>query len=157
MDSLCRGRESGEEFADRHCCNWNWISDTKCLFWSTGRPSPSVIWFHGSKLIDESYTIGPHGLVRNELNLRRLNRTDFMSILTCRASNTNLTEPVVASVILDMNRKSFTSSPPIPIFVDCPDPLIKPSNAWLSLGLIGGHTHHTQTITGSHCSPAPAH
>ena len=113
-------RHSGDlSQRDGHCCcNWNWISDTKCLFWSTGRPSPSVIWFHGSKLIDESYTIGPHGLVRNELNLRHLNRTDFMSILTCRASNTNLTEPVVASVILDMNRKSHESQA-IPIFVDC--------------------------------------
>ncbi|CAG2115294.1 unnamed protein product, partial [Medioppia subpectinata] len=69
------------------------------------KPSPSVVWFHGSRLIDDSYTTGPHGLVRNELNVRHLNRTDFMSVLTCRASNTNMSEPVVSSVILDMNLK----------------------------------------------------
>ncbi len=89
-----------------------WKNDKKKIFnqiilikLSIGKPSPSVIWFHGSILIDESYTTGPHGLVRNELNLRNLNRTDFMSILTCRASNTNLSEPVSSSVVLDMNCK----------------------------------------------------
>ncbi|XP_054166079.1 protein turtle-like [Oppia nitens] len=70
-----------------------------------GKPSPSVVWFRGSRLIDDTYTIGPHGLVRNELNIRQLNRSDFMSVLTCRASNTNLSEPVVSSVVLDMNLK----------------------------------------------------
>jgi hypothetical protein len=89
-----------------------WKNDRKKIFnqiilikLSIGKPSPSVIWFHGNILIDESYTTGPHGLVRNELNLRNLNRTDFMSILTCRASNTNLSEPVSSSVVLDMNCK----------------------------------------------------
>ncbi len=89
-----------------------WKNDRKKIFnqiilikLSIGKPSPSVIWFHGNILIDDSYTTGPHGLVRNELNLRNLNRTDFMSILTCRASNTNLSEPVSSSVVLDMNCK----------------------------------------------------
>ncbi|XP_075585402.1 uncharacterized protein LOC124494581 isoform X2 [Dermatophagoides farinae] len=68
-----------------------------------GKPSPSVNWYQANRLIDSTYTIGPHGLVRNELNIRNLNRSDFMSILTCRASNNNVTEPISATVILDMN------------------------------------------------------
>ena len=72
---------------------------------NTGKPSPSVNWYQANRLIDSTYTIGPHGLVRNELNIRNLNRSDFMSILTCRASNNNVTEPISATVILDMNRK----------------------------------------------------
>lgn len=71
-----------------------------------GKPSPKVEWYSGNhRLIDSTYTTGPHGLVRNELNIRNLNRSDFMSILTCRASNNNVTEPISATVILDMNRK----------------------------------------------------
>lgn len=77
-----------------------------------GKPSPSVNWFRAGRLIDSTYTTGPHGLVRNELNLRNLNRSDFMSILTCRASNNNVTEPISSTVILDMNRKS-------PFFLGC--------------------------------------
>ncbi|OTF69009.1 hypothetical protein BLA29_014284, partial [Euroglyphus maynei] len=71
------------------------------------KPSPSVNWYQANRLIDSTYTIGPHGLVRNELNIRNLNRSDFMSILTCRALNNNVTEPISATVILDMNRKFF--------------------------------------------------
>ena len=70
-----------------------------------GKPSPKVNWYSGSRLLDSSFTVGPHGLVRNELNIRSLNRSDFMSILTCRAWNNNVTEPVSSTVILDMNRK----------------------------------------------------
>ena len=76
-------------------------------FQTIGKPSPSVNWYQANRLIDSTYTIGPHGLVRNELNIRNLNRSDFMSILTCRASNNNVTEPISATVILDMNRKWY--------------------------------------------------
>lgn len=70
-----------------------------------GKPPPKVEWYQGARLLDSSYTIGPHGLVRNELLRKNINRTDFMSILTCRASNNNVTDPVSSTVILDMNRK----------------------------------------------------
>ena len=89
---------------------WWWIFGFFIVFFcfqTTGKPSPSVNWYQANRLIDSTYTIGPHGLVRNELNIRNLNRSDFMSILTCRASNNNVTEPISATVILDMNRKWY--------------------------------------------------
>jgi hypothetical protein len=56
-------------------------------------------------IIDDSFVEIENGLARNEINLRKLDRKDFMSVLTCRASSHRLYKPISASVMIDMNRK----------------------------------------------------
>ena len=73
-----------------------------------GKPRPSLLWLKDNQLVDESWTVTPQGIVRNELVVTRLLRTDHKSILTCQASNSNLTKPVTASITLELNCKSKT-------------------------------------------------
>lgn len=47
--------------------------------------------------------------VVNELLLASLARSDLFSVLSCQASNTNLSSPVATSVSLDISRKLATS------------------------------------------------
>lgn len=68
-----------------------------------GIPSPSVTWWRGSSLLDDSYFNTSDGAVRNELLLPRLHRFDLMAVITCQASNTNLTSPSTTSVKMDLN------------------------------------------------------
>ncbi|XP_023212721.1 sialic acid-binding Ig-like lectin 14 [Centruroides sculpturatus] len=68
-----------------------------------GIPSPSVTWWRGSSLLDDSYFNTSDGAVRNELLLPRLHRFDLMAVITCQASNTNLTSASTASVKMDLN------------------------------------------------------
>ncbi|XP_015913628.1 CD166 antigen homolog isoform X2 [Parasteatoda tepidariorum] len=70
-----------------------------------GDPSPAVRWWRDAELLDDSYYITPQGFARNELLLSSLRRTDLLTKLTCQVSNSNLTEPVTSSVIIDMNLK----------------------------------------------------
>lgn len=48
--------------------------------------------------------------VKNVLHLERLQRTDLHRVLTCHASNNNVTQPISSSVTLDLNRKFNTNS-----------------------------------------------
>ncbi|XP_054168954.1 uncharacterized protein LOC128966165 [Oppia nitens] len=71
-----------------------------------GKPRPSVVWYKDSsaELVDDSYMVTPQGIVRNELVITRLLRTDHRSQLTCLASNSNLTKAVItASITLELN------------------------------------------------------
>ncbi|XP_035226442.1 hemicentin-1-like, partial [Stegodyphus dumicola] len=68
-----------------------------------GDPSPSVQWWRGNVLVDNNFTITSRGFVRNEMVLQEVQRSDFMIEYRCVASNTNLTKPKAASVILDLN------------------------------------------------------
>ncbi|PRD21196.1 UNVERIFIED_CONTAM: Nphs1 [Trichonephila clavipes] len=70
---------------------------------TTGRPTPSLSWWKGSTLLDESYTTLGRGLVKNELVLINLQREDLLATLTCQAKNTNLTIPVSKSVTIDLS------------------------------------------------------
>ncbi|GFT74504.1 nephrin [Trichonephila clavipes] len=70
---------------------------------SGGRPTPSLSWWKGSTLLDESYTTLGRGLVKNELVLINLQREDLLATLTCQAKNTNLTIPVSKSVTIDLS------------------------------------------------------
>ncbi|RWS04740.1 nephrin-like protein, partial [Dinothrombium tinctorium] len=70
-----------------------------------GKPLPSVSWWKNDVLLDSTYSPAPHGHIRNELRLSNLNRSDFETEITCKASNTNLTVPKQSSIILDMNLK----------------------------------------------------
>ncbi|XP_022257793.1 roundabout homolog 2-like [Limulus polyphemus] len=72
---------------------------------SGGNPPPTVTWWKDSIQIDNSFHKTHDFGVRNDYILQELRRDDLLTTLTCRASNNNLTSPVVATVIIDMNLK----------------------------------------------------
>ncbi|GIX79937.1 uncharacterized protein CEXT_77931 [Caerostris extrusa] len=63
-------------------------------------PSPSVRWFRGEELLDDTYYITPQGFARNEIHLPNLKRTDLLTTLTCEVFNTNLTAPVTSTQLI---------------------------------------------------------
>ncbi|XP_067130560.1 LOW QUALITY PROTEIN: nephrin-like [Centruroides vittatus] len=70
-----------------------------------GNPPPVISWWRGNVLLDDSYSSMPQGVVRNELLLPSLQRSDLLAVFLCQASNTNLTAPKSATVVLDLNLK----------------------------------------------------
>ncbi|CAG2113822.1 unnamed protein product, partial [Medioppia subpectinata] len=70
-----------------------------------GNPPPVVKWWRGSTIADESYYTTPKGFIRNVIQLPRLSRDDLMTVLTCQASNTNLTVPASQTIAIDLNLK----------------------------------------------------
>ena len=70
-----------------------------------GRPLPRVTWWRDHALLDDSFKRYGDFKVENELILYELKREDLHSILTCQASNNNISVPVSTSVKLDMNCK----------------------------------------------------
>lgn len=74
------------------------------MYTKKGDPAPSVKWWRGGEIVDESYTVGAAGFVRNEFQLSALDRSDLLAVLTCQSSNTELVSPSEISISLDMNR-----------------------------------------------------
>ncbi|GIY53779.1 uncharacterized protein CDAR_220251 [Caerostris darwini] len=72
-----------------------------------GNPSPSVTWWHEDSLVDDDFNVTTKGFVRNILALKKIGRKDFMTQYFCITSNTNLTEPKVESIQLDMNSRKW--------------------------------------------------
>ncbi|GIX76469.1 uncharacterized protein CEXT_650541 [Caerostris extrusa] len=70
---------------------------------SAGEPPPAVYWWRDGVLLNSSYYVTSQGFARSELLLESLNRTDFMTSLTCQVSNSNLSESVNSTVVIDMN------------------------------------------------------
>lgn len=70
-----------------------------------GTPPPSLTWWKGSILLDDTYTHTARGYVRNQIIFRKLQREDLLSDLTCQARNTNLSVPKSTFVTLDINLK----------------------------------------------------
>ncbi|GIY22407.1 uncharacterized protein CDAR_591121 [Caerostris darwini] len=68
-----------------------------------GDPPPVVHWWRDGELLNSSYYVTPQGFARSELLLESLNRTDFMTSLTCQVSNSNLSESINSTVVIDMN------------------------------------------------------
>lgn len=68
-----------------------------------GRPAPHVTWWLGAELVDDSYSPMGEGVVRNDLIIGKLQRSDLMATYRCQASNNNDTVPVSTSVSLDLN------------------------------------------------------
>ncbi|GFT06899.1 uncharacterized protein NPIL_537671 [Nephila pilipes] len=68
-----------------------------------GDPSPEVTWWQGSSLLDDTYNVTQQAFVRNEMVVNKIQRSDWMTEFTCKASNTNATNPKEASLLLDMN------------------------------------------------------
>ncbi|XP_054715275.1 LOW QUALITY PROTEIN: nephrin-like [Uloborus diversus] len=70
---------------------------------SEGDPLPSVMWWKSSSLIDDTYNITTEDIVQNDVILSDLQRSDLLTEISCHASNTNLSKPRTAMVILDLN------------------------------------------------------
>jgi len=77
------------------------------LFLFLGRPNPRVSWWRDHALLDDmSEEVNQiDSRVVNELRLVQLRREDLHSILTCQATNNNLSVPASTSVKLDMHCK----------------------------------------------------
>ncbi|XP_023240426.1 synaptogenesis protein syg-2-like [Centruroides sculpturatus] len=72
---------------------------------SGGTPTPVVTWWREYTLLDDSYQVVGDGVVRNDVLIRGLQRSDLMTMLTCQTHNSNITAPIVASVTIDLNLK----------------------------------------------------
>ncbi|XP_064470390.1 hemicentin-2-like isoform X2 [Ornithodoros turicata] len=68
-----------------------------------GRPPPRVTWWLGPQMVDDTDSALGEGIVRNDLVISKLKRTDLMATYRCQASNNNDTVPISTSVSLDLN------------------------------------------------------
>lgn len=68
-----------------------------------GKPRPSLTWLRESTLLDDTFEVTANGLVKNTLEVPALQRHDLMAVLTCQASNNNISSPVTSSVTVDLN------------------------------------------------------
>ncbi|XP_058116019.1 nephrin [Anopheles ziemanni] len=68
-----------------------------------GRPLPKVQWWYENKVINNTSVVLSDKRVKNTLVLHRLERKHLKSVFTCQAANNNVTNPISASVTLDMN------------------------------------------------------
>ncbi|XP_076321960.1 neural cell adhesion molecule 2-like [Tachypleus tridentatus] len=75
-----------------------------CLV-SGGKPRPSVTWWREYTILDDDYDFTPEDVVKNRLKITELKRHDLLAILTCQASNNNITVPSSSAVTLDLNLK----------------------------------------------------
>ncbi|KAF2362650.1 Immunoglobulin [Trinorchestia longiramus] len=67
-----------------------------------GTPTPTVSWWQGRSLLDQVSEYSTEQVTRNTLLLPPLSRADLLLVLTCVAFNSNLTEPITASVTIDI-------------------------------------------------------
>ncbi|XP_069950467.1 neural cell adhesion molecule 1-B-like [Cherax quadricarinatus] len=68
-----------------------------------GSPRPWVRWSHEGSLLDDTAEEVTGQVTRNVLTLPRLSRQHLYRVLTCRASNSNMTVPLAATVTLEMS------------------------------------------------------
>ncbi|XP_071523294.1 protein turtle homolog B-like isoform X2 [Panulirus ornatus] len=92
-----------------------------------GSPSPRVLWFLEGRLIDSQMDDhlqdnmlhpGPNNVLlqgpvgppirANTLSMGPFTRRDLKKLVTCEVTNTNLTSPLTAAVMIDMNLEPLT-------------------------------------------------
>lgn len=76
---------------------------------SGGRPLPKLTWWHNNQLLEG--IVKPPSKdapkeVKNVLSIKNFDRKDLLSSYTCQSSNNKLTDPITASVMIDLNCKS---------------------------------------------------
>eukprot|EP00094_Tigriopus_californicus_P006982 TCALIF_06722-PB protein Name:"Similar to Nphs1 Nephrin (Rattus norvegicus)" AED:0.15 eAED:0.15 QI:0/0.73/0.56/0.93/0.46/0.5/16/48/873 len=69
---------------------------------SGGDPVPQVTWWRDSHLLDSSYETTFSQTVQNTLTIDKVSRKDLGAILTCQASNNNISIPVSTRVTVDL-------------------------------------------------------
>ncbi|XP_017787321.1 PREDICTED: synaptogenesis protein syg-2 isoform X2 [Nicrophorus vespilloides] len=68
-----------------------------------GKPEPTIKWWRGEKLIDSTETHSGFQNVRsNQLVIKGLQRSDQHAAFTCQASNNNISQPVSATVSIEI-------------------------------------------------------
>ncbi|ROT85661.1 putative hemicentin-1-like [Penaeus vannamei] len=89
-----------------------------------GSPPPRIQWYVGDRLLDDQmdeesqFQIGDGNtllqgpasqtILANTLTLGPFKRSDLKKLVTCEVSNTNLTNPLSAAVMIDMNLKPLS-------------------------------------------------
>ena len=71
----------------------------------SGRPKPRVRWLQSGVFLASSSEVSSGSTVTSTVVLESLERSDNGLLLTCEASNNNISKPVRHSVSLLMNRK----------------------------------------------------
>lgn len=73
------------------------------LFSVAGKPSPTIKWWRGEKLIDSiDLKSGFHNARSNQLVITGLQRSDQHASFTCQASNNNISQPVSATTSIEI-------------------------------------------------------
>lgn len=70
----------------------------------TGRPLPAVRWWRDTVLVDTTdfEYAKPATVKQNQLVVPKLQRSDLHATYTCEATNNNISQPVRASVSIEM-------------------------------------------------------
>ncbi|XP_037777069.1 peroxidasin homolog [Penaeus monodon] len=74
----------------------------------TGEPRPSVTWWSGGTLLDDVSEDRRGDITINTLTLHSIARHDLYRALTCQVINSNLSDPMTATVTLDMSFPPLT-------------------------------------------------
>ncbi|KAK8748638.1 hypothetical protein OTU49_015910, partial [Cherax quadricarinatus] len=80
-----------------------------------GQPPPDLVWMTQDEVLDATEESRSSGITVNQLNLLRLSRTFHNAILTCYASNSNVTTPTSASLTVTMNLRPLVTKVEAPI------------------------------------------
>lgn len=81
-----------------------------------GKPSPTIKWWRGERLVDSVETrSGFENVRKNQLIVRGLQRSDQHAVFTCQAANNNISQPVSATTAVEIfckyNFKEFLCFP----------------------------------------------
>ena len=79
----------------------------KYLQFFSGRPKPVVRWYQSGISLPTASEVSSGSTVTSTVILEALDRSDNGLLLTCEASNNNISKPVRHSVSMLMNRKFF--------------------------------------------------
>lgn len=88
----------------------NHYTATTCNFFGivSAKPLPAVTWFRNDMVVSNASVALPSAgttHVRSELRISGLGRRDVHSELTCQATNNPKTQPLAATLHVDMNCK----------------------------------------------------
>ncbi|XP_022256240.1 hemicentin-1-like isoform X1 [Limulus polyphemus] len=70
-----------------------------------GKPRPSLTWWQDYTLLDDNYTFISDEVVVNKIVIPEIERDDLRTVLTCQASNNNITIPASTTITLKLNLK----------------------------------------------------
>ncbi|XP_076341490.1 CXADR-like membrane protein [Tachypleus tridentatus] len=78
-----------------------------------GKPRPSLTWWQDYTLLDDNYTFSSDEVVINKIVIPEIQRDDLRTVLTCQASNNNITIPASTTITLKLNCEYTVNITPI--------------------------------------------